>query len=98
MLTGSTSQLPVSSNPPPSPIMPQVNVADAIRALGAAPQAMPGQQFAEDTQRPAWMDQALRAPAGTFTSPAGPLQVIGPAMYQNAMRHIGIKPSDYNKK
>ena len=94
---GNVPQLPVSSNPPPSPVMPQVNVADAIRALGGQP-ALPGQQFAENTQRPAWMDQALRTPAGAFTSPAGPLQVIGPAMYQNAMRHIGIKPSDYNKK
>jgi hypothetical protein len=66
---------------------------------GATPPPPP-QQFAQNASQPqpAWMGQPLRLPAGQFTSPQGPLQVVGPAQYRNAMRVLGIQPTEYNKK
>jgi hypothetical protein len=72
------------------PISPGVK-----QQMGSTPLA--GAQFAENDQ-PAWAGMPLRTPVGQFTSPQGPLQVTGPAMYRNAMRLLDIKPTEYNKK
>lgn len=58
--------------------------------------SIPGQQMAENTVD--WSKLPLRDPRGVFISPQGSLQSIGPAMFRNGMRNIGLKPTEYNKK
>jgi hypothetical protein len=74
------------------PVAPMPNTTNAP--------AVPPQQFAQNVPppQPAWAGLPLRLPAGQFTSPQGPLQVVGPAQYRNAMRVLGIQPTEYNKK
>jgi len=98
MINPVNPQVPVQAPATPaSSVQPQVPLPYAIRAL----QMQHGQQMAENGARPPWMDQPLRMQGGQFTmpmtNPNQPLAVSGPAMYQNAMRHIGIKPGDYKK-
>lgn len=71
------------------PISPSVQ-----QQMGAVSSPM---QVAENTAVD-WQNQPLRTSNGAYTSPNGPLQVIGPAQFRNSMRSIGLKPPEYNKK